>query len=224
MVTRFIIAAFVALSTMPWSAQETRTSAEPCVQPGNRNPRLLPIDEGASRPEFAAYRARLQAAVARRDVDAVIAEIDPGIRLGFDASGGVAAFRTLVVERSESWEELRVVLAMGGTFSSPAAFAAPYVYARWPDQLDSFECAAITGRNVRLRRAPRLDAPITALVSHPIVRLLQTGTEKQWSHVRLGDGRTGYVWHAYVRSPVDHRALFNLVDGRWRMTAFVAGD
>jgi hypothetical protein len=106
--TRFIIAAFVVLSTMPWSAQETRTSAEACVQPGNRNPRLLPVDEGGFHAEFAAYRARLQAAVARRDIDAVIAEIDPGIRLGFDASGGVAAFRTLVVER---------VGVLGGTAS-----------------------------------------------------------------------------------------------------------
>jgi hypothetical protein len=32
------------------------------------------------------------------------------------------------------------------------------------------------------------------------------------------------MWHAYVRSSVDYRALFNLIDGRWRMTAFVAGD
>ena len=42
--------------------------------------------------------------------------------------------------------------------------------------------------------------------------------------VQLADGRAGYMWHAYVRSPVDYRALFNLIGGRWRMTAFVAGD
>jgi hypothetical protein len=196
----------------------------PCVQPGQTSPRLLPVDEAATKPDFLAYRARLRTAVEKRDTAALIDASDPGIRLGFDASGGSARLRTMFSERPELWEELRAVLALGGSFSSPTAFAAPYVYSRWPSVLDSFECAAVVGRNVRLRMSPQLDGRIVTTVSHSIVRLLQTGAEKQWSSVRLGDGRMGYIWHAYVRSPVDYRALFNLIDGRWRMTAFVAGD
>lgn len=207
------------------AAAQPRTTAHPCVQAGNRNPRLLPVDEASSKPDFLAYRTRLQAAVERRDVNAVVEAVDPGIRLGFDASGGIDALRKMFAERSESWEELRAVLANGGSFSTPAAFEAPYVYSEWPDQFDSFECAAVTGRNVRLRTAARLDAPVTTTISYPIVRLLnRTAGGALWSQVRLGDGRAGYVWHAYVRSPVDYRALFNLSDGRWRMTAFVSGD
>jgi hypothetical protein len=61
-------------------------------------------------------------------------------------------------------------------------------------------------------------------MSYSIVRLVDVGGDGLWSHVRVGDGRTGYVWHAYVRSPIEERAVFNLIDGRWRMTAFVAGD
>jgi hypothetical protein len=122
------------------------------------------------------------------------------------------------------WDELRVVLARGGRFSSPASFAAPYVYANWPGQFDAFECAAVTGTNVRLRSAPKLDAPIVSTMSYSIVRLMEPAPGQLWSRVQLGDGRTGYMWHAYVRSSVDYRALFNLIDGRWRMTAFVAGD
>ena len=182
------------------------------------------MDEAPSKPDFLAYRTRLQAAVARRDIDAVIKELDPGIRLGFDASGGVDAFRKLLGERSESWNELRVVLAHGGSFSTPTSFEAPYVYSDWPDRFDSFECAAITGSNVRLRTAPRLDAPIITAISYSIVQRLDRTASALWSHVRLSDGRTGYVSHVYVRSPIDHRALFNLSEERWRMTAFVAGD
>ena len=211
MVTAFFLLALMGLS-------------EPCAEAGRTASRLPPVDEARSKPDFFAYRTRLLAAVERRDVDATVIELHPAIRLGFDGSGGIDGFRIRVVERPDSWEELRVVLALGGSFSSPTAFAAPYVYSRWPERFDSFECAAIIGRNVRLRAAPRLDAPVITLVSYPIVRLLQAGTEKQWSHVQLGGGRMGYVWHAYVRSPVDYRALFNLEDGRWRMTAFVAGD
>jgi hypothetical protein len=212
----------VAVFSIGEASAQTRAVANPCVEPGNRSPRLLPVDEASSRPEFLAYRRQLEVAVARRDLDAVAAALDPGIRLGFDASGGIEAFRKQFTERSELWEQLARVLALGGSFRTPTGFEAPYVFSRWPDRFDSFECAAITGRNVRVRGAAQLDGPILTTVSHAIVRVLDRG--EMWSQVQLGDGRRGFVSGAYVRSPVDYRALFNLVDGRWRMTAFVAGD
>jgi hypothetical protein len=206
------------------AAEQPRSTVNPCVDRGNRTPRLPPVDEAPSRPDFLAYLTRLRAAVDRRDIDAVVDAADPKIRLGFDASGGRDALRTLLSGTSESWEELRAALALGGSFSSPTAFAAPYVYSRWPDAFDSFECAAVIGRNVRVRTAARPDAPVITSVSYSIVGRLQSDGDAQWSSVRLGDGRTGFMWHAYVRSPVDYRALFNVIDGQWRMTAFVAGD
>lgn len=206
------------------SAEQPRTTENPCVERGDRNPRLRPVDEGPSKPDFLRYRLQLHVAVEQRDVGAVIAAADPGIRLGFDASGGAAMLRTLLSDRPELWDELRLVIARGGRFSSPLSFAAPYVYASWPAQFDAFECAAVTGAGVRFRSAPTFDAPIVASVSYSIVRLIEPKPGRLWSRVQLGDGRTGYMWHAYVRSSVDYRALFNLIDGRWRMTAFVAGD
>ena len=221
----FIVLAFVFSVGLRASGGQSGAAANPCVQGGNRTPRLLPMDEAPSKPEFVRYRAQLQGAVERRDIDAVIDAADPGIRLGFDASGGTAALRKLFSDRSESWEEFSSVLRLGGSFNSSTSFAAPYVYSRWPEQFDSFECAAITGRNVRLRASPQLDAPVITLVTYSIVQLLERADDRGvWSRVRLGDGGTGYVWHAYIRSPIDHRALFNMSDGRWRMTAFVAGD
>jgi hypothetical protein len=164
-------------------------------------------------------------AVEQRDVAAVVEASDPGIRLGFDASGGVDTLRRQLADRSETWNALREVLARGGAFSSPTSFAAPYVYSNWPERFDSFACAAVTGTNVRLRSAPSLDAPIVAAVSHAIVRVIEAAKPGgMWSRIQLGDGRTGYMWSDYVRSPAGYRALFNRIDGRWRMTAFVAGD
>lgn len=207
------------------AAAEQPRADNPCVEKGDRNPRLLPVDEAASRPDFLRYREQLQMAVEQREIDVVIEAADPGIRLGFDASGGAATLRKRLADRPELWDELRVVLARGGRFSSSSSFAAPYVFASWPERFDAFECAAVTGTNVRLRSAARLDAPIAASVSHSIVRLMEPAAPGQlWSRVQLGDGRTGYMWHAYVRSSTDYRALFNLIDSRWRMTAFVAGD
>jgi SH3 domain-containing protein len=223
-VKTFIALALVAVVGLRAAAEQPRTTNNPCMDKGNPHPRLLPVDEGPSSPDFFNYRAQLQMAVERRDVDALIEASDSGIRLGFDASGGADALRKRFADRSESWDELRTVLARGGRFTSPTSFSAPYVYSNWPERFDSFECAAITGTTVRVRSEPRLDASILTSVSYSIVRVIEPAGDHLWSQVQLGDGRRGYMWHAYVRSPVDYRALFNLVDGRWRMTAFVAGD
>jgi len=34
----------------------------------------------------------------------------------------------------------------------------------------------------------------------------------------------GYVRVSETRSPLDYRAVFELVDGKWKLSAFVAGD
>ena len=53
---------------------------------------------------------------------------------------------------------------------------------------------------------------------------LQAAVASEWTRIKLRDGRTGYISSRYVRGPVGYRAIFNKVDGRWRMAAFVAGD
>ena len=42
--------------------------------------------------------------------------------------------------------------------------------------------------------------------------------------MRLPDGRAGFVDRRDLRSPIDHRAAFSRIDGRWQMTLFLAGD
>jgi hypothetical protein len=42
--------------------------------------------------------------------------------------------------------------------------------------------------------------------------------------IQLDDGRQGYVHSRYLRSPIDYRASFTLIDGQWRMTSSIAGD
>ena len=42
--------------------------------------------------------------------------------------------------------------------------------------------------------------------------------------VRLWNGRSGFIASAFVRSPVDYRAIFQKAGGQWRLRAFVAGD
>jgi hypothetical protein len=126
---------------------------------------------------------------------------------------------------SRFWAELGAVLALGGTFESPVTFVAPYVYAIWPDDLDSFQHVAIIGSGVRVRAAPRPDADPLRRVSFAVLRRAQTNNpDERWTAVQLPDGTRGFVAAHLARSPVDYRAFFQMAGGRWRLTAFIAGD
>jgi hypothetical protein len=189
--------------------------------------KLLPTDEAARDPEFFAFRAQLQAAVARHDTEAVLVAVHPSIKNTFGGDDGIEAFRRiwkLPAADSRLWDELGTVLAFGGAFQEGGLFAAPYVFGRWPGQFDSFEHVAVLGKNVRVRAEPSLNGRILTALSFDVVQLAAPDTDSEWMRIKLRDGRTGYISSRYVRSPVDYRALFNKIDGRWWMTAFVAGD
>jgi hypothetical protein len=197
--------------------------------------KLLPSDEAVRNPELFAFRARLQAAVARHDTTALLEVVDPNIKIGFGGNDGIEAFKNewKLQEGGNSplWDELGLVLALGGSFRDANNFVAPYVFSRWPENLDSFEHVAVLGSNVRVRAEPRPDGRVLAALSFDIVPLSSTGRSRltpeqmrEWTAVKLRDGRTGYIASRYVRSSVGYRAFLTRQDGRWRLTLFVAGD
>ncbi|HWM91224.1 MAG TPA: SH3 domain-containing protein [Thermoanaerobaculia bacterium] len=189
--------------------------------------KLLPTDEAVRDPALFAFRAQLQAAVARHDSEAVLAAVHPNIKNSFGGDDGIDAFKRiwkLPGHDSPLWDELGTVLALGGAFHDSDTFAAPYVYQRWPERFDSFEHVAVLGTGVRVRSEPGLNGRILTSLSFDVVRLDGPAGDSGWTRVKLRDSRTGYISSRYVRSPVDYRALFEKADGRWRLAFFVAGD
>lgn len=196
--------------------------------------KLLPSDEAAKDPELFAVRARLQAAVARHDAEAVLALVDPNIKIGFGGNDGVAQFQrswNLPSPDSRLWDELGTVLALGGSFQGEDNFVAPYIYKSWPEAFDSFEHVAVLGTGVRVRAEPSLQGAVLTSLSFDIVKLSQSGRSRlnpqqaeEWTAVELRGGRTGFISSRFVRSPVDYRAFLSRQGGRWRLTFFVAGD
>ena len=184
---------------------------------------LSPVDEAPKNAGFLAFRTRLQEIVAKRDVKALLEVVDPNIRASFGSDHGVPAFIEmwkLNDPSTELWKELGAVLALGGTFADVSTFTAPYVFSRWPDGVDSFESVAVIGRNVRIRSAPRADAPVVATVSYEILELdFSKPDSAEWTAVKAG-----YISKQFVRSPIDYRATFTYSKGRWRMIFFLAGD
>ena len=226
---RFLFVALAATLVIPsTSLAQGRPAADPCFPPASRvPPTLLPIDEASRRADFVEFRRRLLDAVARKDEAAVLAVVDPGVRIDFGDSGGTKSFKTQIIDSRDEdfWTEFGTILRLGGRFRMNDAFDAPYTFSAWPENLDSFECLAIIGTRVRLREAPRLDAKVVTHLDYAIVRFTPEKAETPgWRRVQLSDGRAGYVASRYARSPIARRALFQFHDGRWWLMAYVAGD
>lgn len=134
---------------------------------------LLPVDEASRDPELLMFRARLQEAVARHDLDAVVEAIDPEIRSSFGGEGGIAEFREqwdLPGDKSDFWHELGLALSLGGTFYSESEFMAPYLFKNFPEDLDAFEHLALIGSDVRVRASPGKRGARGAQLRHPPLR------------------------------------------------------
>ncbi len=191
--------------------------------------RLPPVDEAARCPGFVAFRTNLQQIIMRKDSAALLEIVDPNVKVSFGDEQGREGFRTMWLtgpeRQGDVWAELGKVLDLGGRCTDANSFVAPYVFSDWPDDLDAFEYAAITGSRVRMRQAPRDTAPVIAFLDFALVRAKGLGDrESAWVSVEAPDGRKGFVSRQYVRSPVGWRAFFSRKDGVWRLVTFVAGD
>jgi hypothetical protein len=196
--------------------------------------KLNPVDEAPKDPSFKAFRDRLLAAVKQRDETVLYESLDPQITNGFGGKGGITEFKTqwkMGGERTRLWDELVTILSMGGSFSNVGgqkSFCAPYVYSNFPDDLDAYGYAAITGTGVRVRAAANLNAPVITALSHDIVQLdaepSTSGDTSEWVKIIAPNGKKGYVFGKYIRRPIDYRACFEKKQGKWKMTVLVAGD
>jgi hypothetical protein len=135
---------------------------------------------------------------------------------------------------SELWNTLTTILSLGGSFELDGRekiFTAPYVTSRWPDRFDVFDYAAAVKKNVQVRREPQAEAPIIATLSYDIVKVEYQQTQlsdqsqaNEWLKIITPSGKQGYVLAQEMRSAVDYRARFKKRNGKWRMTALIAGD
>jgi hypothetical protein len=196
--------------------------------------KLYPVDESSRDASFAAFRARLLAALKHRDRKFLMSIVHPKIQNGFGGNDGAANFVKqwqLNRPNSEVWDVLYDAIMLGGTFEGSGAqrmFVGPYVYTQFPDALDPFEYRVVIGKDVPVRAGPSALAPVKSTLSYDIVEVAEDagpgeGKKDRWVKVILKNGE-GYVAEALLRSPVDYRFCFQRVRGKWLMTFLVAGD
>ena len=149
-------------------------------------------------------------------------------------------------DSTDFWPYLTRVINMGGVFlrddndqSGRYQFVFPYVYVMELDlEDDYFMMGVITGKNVNLRAAPRKDAEVVTQLTYNVVHFIPLEEEEltkmnhspqgdpEWFHVMTFDKKhQGWVYWQYVYDLHGPRLfLFKDNAGKWKISAFVAGD
>lgn len=191
------------------------------------------VDEAAHDASWTGFRKRLLAAVEKRDRKFVLSILDRNVRAGHQGARGTAEFRRLWdFEAADSplWRELSAALLLGSAWlqreGGPRELCAPYVLARWPQDVDPVKHGALVAREVVVKAEPAHDARTLAVLSYLIVPVTDWEVDdraresrQKWVRIRVKDTE-GYVPEEQIRSPVEHAACFVRTEGGWRMTAF----
>jgi hypothetical protein len=202
---------------------------------------VKPVDEAKKDPTFFAFREKLIAAVKKKDAKYLLSIVDEKIKNGFGGEDGINEFKSRWdfggPDNDDFWREFLPVITNGGSFAKEikpknSLFFAPYVFQFFPEDLDAFEYRVITGNNVNLRKEGNVNAPVVAVLSYNIVKVDEDNSIEgrgkdgvmDWYAVETLGGKRGFVKAEYVRSPVDYRAGFEKIKGKWKMTFFAAGD
>ncbi|HKU69423.1 MAG TPA: hypothetical protein VJQ51_01165 [Burkholderiales bacterium] len=195
--------------------------------------RIEPVDEAGKDASWTSFRRRLMEALEKRDRKYVLGIITQNVRNGSDAPRGIAEFRKqweLDADDSLFWKELRSALELGSAWLSRPKqrreLCAPYVLAKWPEDVDPVENGVLVAREVLVKSEPSSRSSTLATLSYQIVPVpdwevddRDLGMRQKWVKIRIKD-KDGYVPEEQARSPIEHAACFVKGENGWRLTVF----
>jgi hypothetical protein len=190
------------------------------------------IDEGKSDPQFALFRDNLIHAIKSDNLEWATNRISSDIKFSFGAEGGkqdlLESWAGTPEAKRSFYSELLTVLALGGQFKSYDSrryFVAPYVFSAWPDEFDAFEYMAVIGKDRAVFAGPDATLKPEATLAFTIVKRRYPPDAKEgWVNIEYDTDKWGWIDEGSVRSPIDHRAMFEKRRGSYYLVTFVAGD
>lgn len=187
---------------------------------------LPPEDKCQGDSRLVDARARLAAAVEKKDAGSLLGMTANDIEFGLDEPHSKAAFiRTWKLdsepEKSPIWAALAKILPLGCAFDSAGNAVIPYLFTALEDR-DAFATAVTIRPNVNLRSAPSETAPVVAVLHYEVLTL--DTDDEVWGKVHTDEGLSGYVRRDLTHTPVGFRAYLKKVSGAWRLTVFIEGD
>ena len=191
---------------------------------------LRPEDESTRDKSLQALLGTMRTIVRHKDSKALGALMAPDFKVEFDVGKGPEVFRRhweSETSTSAVWPMLDRLLSLGGTFYSNSLFAVPYVYTRFPYDLDRLSHVVATG-DVPVYAESNLASARVGMLKHAIVPLATPLTPPamlcQQPFVAVQHPELGlrYVAGTDVYSPVGHRAFFEKRQGQWRWLSLAA--
>ncbi len=193
---------------------------------------VQPADAAKDDPRLAALFDTLLKAAAAKDFAPFEAAMTADATANFGGDEGPEGFRRaygIGEPESHFWAEFIEAVELGAQQIEPGLVYAPYLAGGLPDEADPYLSVVAVGAKTELYKEPKEGAAVVADVTHQVLEQIDiepedlAKTPEGWVHVKA-DAGTGYVKEAETRSPLDYRAVFQMVDGEWRLAAFVAGD
>ena len=198
-----------------------------------QEPQVLPVDEAVTDASWVQFKKRLQSAIEKRDKQFVLSILDRGVRNQGEDTAGIAEFRKQwEIDASDSplWRELGSAMQLGAAYikreQGPPELCAPYLLAKWPEDVEPFDHGAIVARETTIQAEPSLSSSALGTLSYHIVPVADwevadkaSDVSQKWVRIQYR-GREGYVPEEHVRSPVEHAACFVKSPSGWRMVAF----
>jgi len=194
---------------------------------------LAPVDEAAKDGTWTTFRAALVAAVEKRDLEHVLAVLDPDVRNGSDSPRGIEEFRTqwhLDAADSPFWGELGKALALGSAWlerdNRPRELCAPFVLAKWPRDMDPLDNGVVVARVAPVKAGPTVKSATIGTLGYAVVPVTdwevddsEAASRQKWVKIRLR-GRDGFIAEEQMRSPIEHAACFAKTPAGWRLMVF----
>lgn len=188
---------------------------------------LPPVDRCQGEAGFDQFRAALSDAVARKDPAALRRLVADDVRSNFGGDGSWDEFASTwgldEPQKSELWKEMQEVMALGCARTGDGGRVFPGLFEDMGDEADPFELVVVRP-GAPLHAAPDKNASATRTLDWASALAIEGPAPENWVKVRSLSGETGWVESDFVISPLDYRLVSEIRDGRWRVTAFVAGD
>jgi hypothetical protein len=191
---------------------------------------LRPEDQSGREASLMALLGTMRAIVSRKDSKALLAMMAPDFKVEFDVGKGPTVFRrhwNLDAPNSSVWPTLERVLSLGGTFYSGSLFALPYVYTRFPLDLDRLHYVVATGA-IPMRATPSATGARVGMLKDAIVQLASPLTPPamldgdRFVAIQHPEHGVPYVSGSDVYSPAGHRVFLEKRQGKWRWISLAA--
>lgn len=211
-------------------AEEIAEAAEEIVAPAAEPAPLVkgewaPRDTCGAIEGAGAFRQRLAAAVEARDAGALVALAADDIRLDFGGGEGTAELRRRLAEGGrELWDELDALMALGCSANEQGGITIPWYFDQDLGEADPYAAMLVIGEDVPVLTAPRPTAERVDVISWDLVEAASFSPGSPFQEIKMAGGGTGFVATDRLRSLVDYRLIASSRNGRWRITAFIAGD